>query len=189
MNYFSHPSALVESEHIGPGTRIWAFAHVFKGAVIGAECNIGDHCFIEGGGRIGDHVVVKNGVSIWSGVILEDYVFVGPNAVFTNDQFPRAKVFHTEDIKTLIRRGASIGANATILCGITLGSWCMIGAGSVVTHNVPDFGLVYGNPSKLQGWICKCGIRLPLPVKGDGQIRCTCGAEYILSAGQLRRQS
>jgi acetyltransferase-like isoleucine patch superfamily enzyme len=179
--YYAHPSALVESRTIGSGTRIWAFAHVLEGAEIGCDCNIGDHCFIEGNVRIGDQVVVKNGVSVWSGVTLEDYVLVGPNAVFTNDLFPRAKVFHTEDIQTLVARGASIGANATLRCGIIVGRWSMIGAGSVVVHDVPDFALVYGVPARRQGWVCACGNPLDLPLEGSGRVVCACGRSYTLS--------
>jgi acetyltransferase-like isoleucine patch superfamily enzyme len=180
---------LVETDRIGSGTRIWPFVHVLKGAEIGSDCNIGECCYIESNVKVGNEVVIKNGVSLWSGLRVDDRVFIGPNVAFTNDRIPRAKVLHEHYEETLIREGASIGANATILCGITLGSWCVVGAGSVVTHMVPEFGLVYGNPAQLHGWICKCGTRLPLPVEGDGQTRCTCGAEYILSAGQLRRQS
>jgi len=189
VNYFSHPSALVESENIGSATRIWAFVHVLKGAEIGADCNIGECCYIESDVKVGNEVVIKNGVSLWSGLQVEDRVFIGPNVSFTNDRIPRAKVFHEHYEETLVREGASIGANATILCGITLGSWCVVGAGSVVTHTVPDFGLVYGNPAQLRGWICTCGKPLPLEVDGEGQAQCMCGEVYIISRGQLRRQS
>ena len=184
-NYYVHPLALVETTSVGSGTRIWAFAHVLSGALIGSNCNIGDHCFIEGGVVIGDHVVVKNGVAIWSGVTLGDYVFVGPNAVFTNDLFPRAKVFHDEDVQTQVGQGASIGANATVRCGVSIGQWAMIGAGSVVTHDVPDFALVYGVPARQHGWVCACGLPLASTTVDPGQIVCGCGRSYTLAHGRL----
>jgi len=184
-DFFVHPNALVESEDIGSGTRIWAFAHVLSGATIGHGCNVGDHCFVEGNVRIGDHTVIKNGVSIWSGVRLEDFVFVGPNAVFTNDLYPRAKVYHAEDVETQVCRGATIGANATLRCGIRVGRWAMIGAGSTVLHDVPDFALVYGVPARQQGWVCACGERLELELKGVGDAVCRCGRSYSLSGGRV----
>ena len=176
-SYYVHPQALVESDHIGQSTHVWAFAHILKGALIGSRCNIGDHCYIENGVKIGDEVVIKNGVSIWEGLTLEDLVFIGPNVSFTNDLFPRAKVYHDHYETTLIRKGASIGANATILCGITVGCWCLVGAGSVVTRDVPDFAVVYGSPAKLRGWVCKCGKMLAF--YEDKKTQCDCGLEYI----------
>jgi len=156
---FVHPNALVETEDVGPGTRVWAFAHVLKGAKIGADCNLCDHTFVEGGAVLGDRVTVKNGVSIWDGVVIEDNVFLGPNAVLTNDKTPRSKApFHLA--KTLLRRGATIGANATIICGVTVGEYAMIGAGAVVTRDVPGYTLMLGVPARPVGLVCRCGQRM-----------------------------
>lgn len=154
---YIHPSALVESDAIGEGSRVWAFAHVMKGAIIGAGCNIGDHSFVESGVKIGNNVTIKNGVSVWEGVTIEDDVFVGPNACFTNDLRPRSKVYHSETARTLIARGASIGANATVLASLRVGEYALVGAGSVVTREVKDFELVYGNPIQHRGWVGKSG--------------------------------
>ena len=159
-DYFVHEKALCESVKIGKNTRIWAFAHIMKDAEIGEDCNFGDHSFVEQGVKIGSRVTVKNGVSIWSGVEIEDDVFLGPNCVFTNDIYPRSRVFHSEVVKTLVKKGASIGANATIKCGITLGTYSMVGAGSVVTKDVPPFALVYGVPAKIKDFISIFGEKL-----------------------------
>jgi UDP-2-acetamido-3-amino-2,3-dideoxy-glucuronate N-acetyltransferase len=151
--FFAHPEGRVESSDIGPRTRVWAFAHVLEGASIGADCNICDHTFIEGGAVIGDRVTVKCGVQLWEGVTLEDDVFVGPNATFTNDPFPRSRRRPPEFARTLVRRGASIGANATILPGVTVGSGAMVGAGAVVTRDVPPRAIVIGNPAVVTGYV------------------------------------
>jgi len=148
MKFFQHSHALVESAAIGADTRIWAFVHVLPGARIGADCNICDHVFIENDVVIGDRVTIKCGVQVWDGVRLEDDVMVGPNATFTNDMYPRSK--QPFELKsTVVKAGASIGANATILCGITIGRGAMVGAGSVVTRDVPDRALVVGNPARV----------------------------------------
>jgi acetyltransferase-like isoleucine patch superfamily enzyme len=143
--FFTHPEGRVESSDIGPGTRIWAFAHVLEGARIGANCNICDYTFIEGGVVLGDRVTVKCGVQLCEGVTLEDDVFVGPNATFTNDPFPRSGRRVPPLARTLVRRGASVGAKATILPGVTIGSGAMVGAGAVVTRDVPARAIVVGN--------------------------------------------
>jgi len=148
MSYFKHPQALVETENIGDNTRVWAFTHVLPGAVIGSECNICDHVFIENDVIIGDRVTIKCGVQIWDGLRLENDVFVGPNATFTNDLFPRSKQPFELRI-TIVKNGASIGANATILCGITIGESAMVGAGAVVTKDVPPRAVVVGNPARI----------------------------------------
>lgn len=151
--YFVHERGLCESPHVGPGTRIWAFAHVLPGAKIGSECNLCDGVFVENDVVIGDRVTIKCGVQVWDGVTLEDDVFVGPNATFTNDPFPRSKVYPTAFARTVIRKGASIGANATLLPGITVGQGAMIGAGSVVTKDVPPNAIVRGNPARIVGYV------------------------------------
>lgn len=179
---FFHPQALVESKNIGPSTRVWAFAHVLPGARIGCYVNIGDHCFIENDVVIGDHVIVKNGISIWDGVTIEDGAFLGPNVALTNEQFPRSG-FPKGLQRTLIRKGASIGANSTIITGLTLGEYCTIGAGSVVTRNVPAFALAFGNPARCRGWVCICGLKLLFA--DNGKVRCACGRGYELRDGIL----
>ena len=150
--YYQHETALVESPSIGAGTRIWAYAHVLPGAVIGAECNICDQTFIENDVLLGDRVTIKCGVQLWDGVTLEDDVFVGPNATFSNDLFPRSGHRPEKFARTLVKRGASIGANATILPGLTIGERAMIGAGAVVTSDVPPFAIVTGNPARIVGY-------------------------------------
>jgi acetyltransferase-like isoleucine patch superfamily enzyme len=153
QRYFAHPKAIVESTAIGDGTRVWAFAHVLSGAVIGRDCNICDHVFVENDVVIGDRVTVKSGVQIWDGVRLEDDVFVGPNATFTNDPFPRSRRRPADFARTLIRAGASVGANATVLPGLTVGPNAMIGAGAVVMHDVPANAIVIGNPAFIKGYV------------------------------------
>jgi UDP-2-acetamido-3-amino-2,3-dideoxy-glucuronate N-acetyltransferase len=171
---FVHHKALCESDDIGSGTRVWAFAHVMAGACVGADCNIGDHAFIEGGAVVGQRVTVKNNVLIWDKVVIEDDVFVGPNVVFTNDLTPRSafKKDRDEFLPTLVRCGATIGANATIVCGVTIGRYAFVGAGSVVTRDVAPHALVVGNPASVIGWACECGLRLA----PDGA--CVCGRRY-----------
>jgi acetyltransferase-like isoleucine patch superfamily enzyme len=150
--HFVHEKALCETDNIGPGTRIWAFAHVLPGAVVGADCNICDNVFIENDVTVGDRVTVKCGVQLWDGVRLQDDVFVGPNATFTNDRFPRSRAHLDVYPKTIVGAGASIGANATILPGVTIGRNAMIGAGSVITKDVPPNAIVLGNPGRIVGY-------------------------------------
>ncbi len=160
MDYYKHPNAIVESNEIGSGTRVWAFAHILPGASIGADCNICDHVFIENDVVVGNRVTIKSGVQLWDGVLLEDDVFVGPNATFTNDMFPRSKKYPAKWMKTVIKKGASIGANATILPGVTVGCNAMVGAGSVVTRNVPQDAVVVGNPAVIKKYVDTAGIRI-----------------------------
>lgn len=156
--FFVHPTAIVEDGvTIGAGTSIWHHCHLRKGAVIGSGCVFGKNVFVDVGVRIGSRVKVQNNVSVYAGVTLADEVFVGPSAVFTNDMFPRAVSPGWQVVETSVERGASIGANATIVCGSTIGSYAMIGAGSVVTRSVDPHQLVVGNPARQRGWVCRCG--------------------------------
>ncbi len=155
---FVHPAALVETDRIGQGTRVWAYAHLLRGCEVGRDCNIGDHCFIEGGVCVGSGVTLKNGTVLWEGVTIEDEVFVGPGVVFTNDLHPRSprmglvqRRYAIKEkwlTKTLVRRGASLGAGSVILSSLTIGRFALIAAGAVVTKNVPDFAVVKGNPAR-----------------------------------------
>jgi len=151
--YFVHEKGICESEKIGSGTKIWAFAHVLKGAEIGSDCNICDGVFVENDVRVGDRVTVKCGVQLWDGLRVEDDVFIGPNVTFTNDAFPRSKQYPGEFLKTVLKKGSSIGANATILPGLEIGMHAMVGAGSVVTMNVPAYSSVAGNPARILRYI------------------------------------
>jgi UDP-2-acetamido-3-amino-2,3-dideoxy-glucuronate N-acetyltransferase len=183
---FIHPQALVETGSIGPGTRVWAFAHVMGGARVGARCNICGHAFIESGAVVGNGVTIKNGVAIWDRVTIEDEVFLGPNCVLTNDLNPRAAVrkSRSELAPTRIGASATIGANATIVCGVTIGRGAFIGAGSVVIRNVLDYALVVGNPGRHIGWICACATKLHLPVSAPRGISTACnacGRQYTVS--------
>jgi len=153
MSAFIHPQALCETPSIGDGTRIWAFAYVLKGARIGADCNLCSHVFVEGDVVVGDRVTVKSGVQLWTGTIIEEDVFIGPNVTFANDKFPRSKHHLDRHPRTLVCRGASLGANATILPGVTIGRAAMVGAGAVVTGDVPANAIVTGNPARITGYV------------------------------------
>lgn len=188
---YVHKNALNESDQVGSGTRIWAFAHVMAGAAVGKNCNIGDHAFIESGAVVGDGVTLKNGVSVWEGVVLENFVFVGPNAVFTNDMYPRSprgpagkERYNDKNwlVTTRIKEGASLGANCTVRCGATVGRYAMVAAGAVVLDDVEDFSLVAGCPAKHIGYVCMCGQKLD---SGD-ETRCElCGRRYHEKDGDL----
>lgn len=182
-NYFKHPHALVESKEIGAGTRIWAFAHIMSGAKIGKKCNIGDHCFVEEKAQIGDNVTIKNHVAIWEGVTVEDGVFIGPNVALTNELRPRSRNPQWLLSETRIREGATVGANATILCGITIGNFAFVAAGSVVTKDVRPYGLVCGNPARLRKYVCRCAEKL---VFYAGRASCKkCGRSYRKTRGSV----
>ncbi len=153
MAAFIHPQALCESKNIGDETRVWAFAHILPNVTIGKNCNICDHVFIENGVTVGDRVTIKCGVQLWDGITIQDDVFIGPNATFCNDKFPRSKVYLDQPVRTIIEKNASIGANATILPGITICENAMVGAGAVVTKSIPANAIVAGNPAKIIGYV------------------------------------
>jgi len=179
-----HSHALIEPNvTIGARTRVWAFSHILPGAIIGTDCNICDHTFIENDVTLGNRVTVKSGVYIWTGVEIADDVFIGPCVAFTNDKRPRSQQHLPEYPKTRLAQGCSIGANATLLPGITIGEWAMVGAGSVVTRDVPDYAVVYGNHAKFQGWVCRCGEKLNLQID---EANCPCGKKFGLFKDVLR---
>lgn len=170
-----HPAGLCESDDVGDGTRVWAFAHVLPGAKIGRDCNICDGAFVETGAVLGDRVTVKNGTLVFAGVTCEDDVFLGPNVLFTNDLRPRAEIKKGPGdlVSTVVRRGASLGAGTVVVCGIEVGSYSFAAAGSVLTKDVPAHAFMAGNPAAHKGWVCVCGARLA------GELACAeCGKHY-----------
>jgi len=181
-NYFVHPTAVIdEPVEIGEGTKIWHFCHIMSGAKIGKDCILGQNIFVGGKAVIGNRVKIQNNVSVYDSVVLEDDVFCGPSAVFTNVRRPRSAFPRKDQYETtLVRRGATLGANSTIVCGITIGEYAMVGAGSVVTRDVPPYALVLGVPARLHGWVCQCGEKLPLDTsEGDADATCdACGRRY-----------
>lgn len=173
-----HPNGLCESEDVGDGTRVWAFAHVLPGARIGRDCNICDGAFVEGGAVLGDNVTVKNGTLVFAGVTCADDVFLGPNVLFTNDLRPRAHVKRDPSafLPTLVSRGATLGAGVVVVCGTRIGAFALVGAGAVVTRDVADYAFVAGNPAVCKGWVCSCGEPL------DVERNCLgCGLAYDLA--------
>ena len=174
--FFKHPTALVETDQIGEKTNVWAYAHVMKGASVGRHCNIGDHAFIVSGAIVGDEVTIKNGVAVWQHVTIENRVFLGPNCSLTNDNRPRSKRDWTP-VATTIREGATIGANATIVCGCHIGRYAFVGAGAVVTRPVPDHAVVVGNPARVRGYVCECCQ--PLAGVGRDLVCEKCGLRYV----------
>jgi UDP-2-acetamido-3-amino-2,3-dideoxy-glucuronate N-acetyltransferase len=187
-NVFMHESAYVdEGARIGGGTKIWHFCHVMSGAVIGDHCNLGQNVVVMNGVRLGNNVKIQNNVSVYEGVEIEDDVFCGPSMVFTNVMNPRSHVSRKNQYrKTLVRRGTTIGANATVVCGVTLGEYSFVGAGAVVTDDVRAYALVVGVPARRVGWMCQCGVRLP--DSGVGACR-ACGTTYERSGDGIRRTS
>ena len=177
-DYFVHESSYVDDgAEIGAGTKIWHFCHVMPRARIGERCNIGQNVLVSSDVILGNNVKIQNNVSLYTGVIVEDDVFLGPSMVFTNVINPRSHVSRKDEYKkTLVRKGASIGANATIICGTTLGKYCFVGAGSVVTKNIPDYALAYGSPARVRGWMCQCGERLKF--EDDRAVCQSCGDSY-----------
>jgi UDP-2-acetamido-3-amino-2,3-dideoxy-glucuronate N-acetyltransferase len=177
-DYFVHESSYVdEGAEIGAGTKIWHFCHVMPHAQIGERCNIGQNVLVSSHVTLGNNVKIQNNVSLYTGVVIEDDVFLGPSMVFTNVINPRSHVNRKDEYKTtLVRRGASIGANATIVCGTTLGKYCFVGAGAVVTKDVPDYALVYGSPARVRGWMCQCGEQLKF--EDDRAVCHICGDAY-----------
>ena len=184
--YFVHESSYVdEGAVIGEGTKIWHFSHVMSGAVIGKKCSIGQNVNIGSKAVLGDNVKVQNNVSIYDNVTLEDDTFCGPSVVFTNVFNPRSHISRKDEyIDTLVRRGATIGANATVVCGNTIGRYAFIGAGAVVTKDVPDYALMLGNPARRRGWVCQCGEKLELA--GDAAVCQRCGTKYKLIDDMLQ---
>ena len=181
-DYFAHPTAVIdEGAQIGPGTKIWHFSHVMAGSTIGADCNLGQNVVVSPECTIGNNVKIQNNVSVYTGVELEDGVFCGPSMVFTNVVNPRSYISRRKEYKkTRVREGASIGANATIVCGVTLGRYCFVGAGAVITRDVPDYALMVGVPARQVGWVCNCGVRLA----DSAQPHCTaCGRQYVIRDG------
>ena len=176
--YYVHPAAIVDTTDVGAGTTIWAFVHVLNDVRIGADCNICDHCFVENGVVLGDNVTLKCGVYLWTGITAEDNVFIGPNVVFTNDIRPRSKNKEAVFSATLLKHGCSLGANSTILAGVTVGRYALTGIASVVTRDVKDYALVYGNPARQHGWIDEQGQKLEAAPEPGYWISVATGRRY-----------
>src|SRR5581483_3577378 len=189
QNYYVHPSAFIDMPcEIGEGTKIWHFCHVMPNVKIGARCILGQNVCVASGVRIGNNVKIQNNVSLYTGVELEDDVFCGPSMVFTNVTNPRSFVNRKSEYKkTLVRRGASLGANSTIVCGVTIGEYAFVGAGAVVTRDLPPYALAVGSPARRIGWMCRCGSRLKVT---DNQATCnSCGIAYVQEGNYLSVQS
>lgn len=191
MNYTVHPSAIIdEGAHIGAGSRIWHFVHVCAGAHIGEHCSLGQNVFVGNRVRIGNHCKIQNNVSVYDNVTLEAGVFCGPSMVFTNVYNPRSLIERKSEYRdTLVKTGATLGANCTIVCGVTIGRFAFIGAGAVVNKDVPDYALMVGVPARQIGWMSEYGEQLDLPLSGNGQTVCPhTGAVYVLHHGLVQKQ-
>lgn len=183
MDYYAHQTAIIDDgAKIGSGTKVWHWVHVCEGAVIGRDCSLGQNVFVGNKVKIGDNVKIQNNVSVYDNVTLEDNVFCGPSMVFTNVINPRSEIPRKEEYKdTLVRQGATLGANCTIICGHTIGQYAFIAAGAVVTKDVPDFALMVGVPARQAGWVSRHGEKLDLPLTGNGSVKCqTSGKTYVL---------
>ncbi|MHB8132769.1 MAG: acyltransferase [Anaerolineaceae bacterium] len=182
MNYFAHESSFIdEGAEIGEGTKIWHFCHIMTNAKIGNNCSIGQNVLVSSDVIIGNNVKIQNNVSVYTGVIIEDDAFLGPSMVFTNVINPRSHIIRKHEYKTtLVQKGATIGANATIVCGTTLSRYCFIGAGAVVTKDIPSYALVHGNPARIRGWYCQCGTRLDFHFENnlENAVCPACGDHY-----------
>jgi UDP-2-acetamido-3-amino-2,3-dideoxy-glucuronate N-acetyltransferase len=191
-DYFVHESSYVDQPStIGAGTKIWHFSHVMAGATIGERCNIGQNVVVSPGVVIGNNVKIQNNVSVYTGVTLEDDVFCGPSMVFTNVVNPRSHVSRKDEFKaTRVGRGATLGANCTVVCGHAIGEYAFVAAGSVVTRDVPAFALIIGNPGRVRGWVCRCGVKLSADGEPPASVACgTCGTAYRSESGMLRISS
>jgi UDP-2-acetamido-3-amino-2,3-dideoxy-glucuronate N-acetyltransferase len=188
VSYFAHESAWIDDGcSIGAGTKIWHFSHIMSGARIGSRCNIGQNVVVSPDAVIGDNVKVQNNVSIYTGVVLEDDVFCGPSMVFTNVVNPRSHVSRRHEYReTRVGRGATLGANSTVVCGHRIGRYAFVGAGAVVTRDVPAYALVVGNPARIAGWVCQCGMKLASGANPPSAIHCAdCGADLVGTANGL----
>ena len=186
-NYFVHESSYVdEPSTIGEGTKVWHFSHILKDVTVGKKCNIGQNVVIGPNVKVGDNCKIQNNVSVYEGVELEDSVFCGPSMVFTNVFNPRSEVVRKDEYrKTLVKRGATIGANATVVCGSTIGEYAIVGAGAVVTRDVPAYALVVGNPARRMGWMCRCGEKLGRVAAGVSAVCAACKTAYTLGGDAL----
>lgn len=187
QSVFIHKDAVVETAEIGEGTRVWRNVHILPGAVVGKNCNIGEGCYIEGTVAVGNGVTVKNNVALWDGTVLEDNVFIGPAVAFTNDLRPRSRTVKEPLLKgVIVKQGATVGANATLVSGIVIHDYAFVGAGAVVTRNVPAYTMVYGNPATFRGLVCRCAQPIPA---GQSIVHCACGLRYEITGRTVKKSA